>query len=141
ELLDGTRADDRRGHPGPGQQPGQRDVGRVVPELGGELLVRLDGLPVLDHALARSPLQRAGRQTLALLAEYAGELTAVERRPRDDADPVLDRGGDHLELDVPVEQVVDALLGHQPEEVPGRGGRLRLGEVPAGEVRRADVPY
>jgi hypothetical protein len=48
-------------------------------------------------------------------------------------------GGQHLELDGAFHKVIDGLLGHQAEEVPGLGGLLGGGEVPAGEVAAADV--
>ena len=63
----------------------------------------------------------------------------MQRRPRDDAEAVVERGGQHLELDGAVDQVVDRLLADQAEEVAPRCGLLGLGDVPAGEVRRADV--
>src|SRR5258707_5376500 len=47
--------------------------------------------------------------------------------------------GQHLELHRPRVQVVEALLRHEPEEVPRARRLVRLRDLPAGEVRRADV--
>ncbi len=65
----------------------------------------------------------------------------MQRRPRNDADPVRLCRREDLELDRPGHEVVDALFRHETEEVPPVGRLLRRGEVPAGEVRRADVAH
>ena len=46
-----------------------------------------------------------------------------------------------LDLEGPFGQVVEALLGGEPEEVPGVGGGLGQGEVPGGEVAAAHVGH
>src|SRR5699024_11833220 len=45
----------------------------------------------------------------------------------------------HLELDLAGEEVVQRLLGDEPERAAAGRGLVRLGDVPAGEVRGADV--
>ena len=48
-------------------------------------------------------------------------------------------GGDDLELDGTRVQVVEALLGDDPEEVARGRGALRLRDLPPREVAAADV--
>jgi hypothetical protein len=140
-LLDGTRTDDRRGHTGPGQQPGQREVGRVDAQFGGELLVAFDRLPVPFQRVSRPALAGPGAGALALFAQRPAEQSTVQRRPRNDAEAVVDRGRHHFQLDVTGHQVVDALLADQAEEVAAGGRLLCRGQVPAGEVGRTDVQH
>src|SRR5262245_42922158 len=92
ELVERARTDDPRGDPGPRQQPGQGDVGRVLAQIGAELLVRLDGRPVLLEGVSGTTGLGPARGALGLLAQRPGEQAAVQRRPRDDAHAVLLRG-------------------------------------------------
>ena len=55
--------------------------------------------------------------------------------------PYASAGGEHLELDRAGPQVVQALLRHEPERAAPAGGLAGLREVPAGEVRAADVDH
>src|SRR5689334_13439376 len=73
------------------------------------------------------------------LLERAAEEPAGERAPRDDAEPERAARGEHLELHRPRREVVEALLGDEPEEVARRGRGLRARDVPAREVAAADV--
>src|SRR5262245_23649718 len=139
QLLARTRADDGRRDTLAREQPGQRDVRGVLSERLAQLLVRLDGLPVLLQRLGGPTAGGAGARPVAKLAQRSGEQPTVQRRPRDDADPVRDRRRKHFELDRPGHEVVDALLRHEAQEVPAVGRLLSGGEVPAGEVRRANV--
>src|SRR5262249_30272402 len=63
----------------------------------------------------------------------------LERAPRDETEAVLLAGRDHLELDRAVDQVVEALLRDEAEEVPLASELAGAGDVPAGEIRGADV--
>jgi len=81
------------------------------------------------------------RRAFLLLAQHAAEQPAVQGRPRDHADAVVPRRGQHLQLDPPRCQVVQRLLAHQPEEVPLTRRLLCLREVPPGEVRRPEVQH
>ena len=71
--------------------------------------------------------------------EHAGEQPAPQRAPRDHAHPVVLARREHLELDRPLGEVVDALLGHEPEEMTSLRGLVRLRDIPAGEVAPTDV--
>ena len=51
ELVLGPRADDRGGHGGLGQQPGEADVSGFMTQLVGQILVLLDLSPVLVERL------------------------------------------------------------------------------------------
>ncbi len=57
------------------------------------------------------------------------------------ADPVGLTRRQHLELDHAGVEVVQALLRHQPQRAPPPGGLVGLHDVPAGEVRAADVQH
>src|SRR4051794_17574708 len=139
ELLERARADDRAGHRRLVQQPRQADQGRRGTQHVAEGLVGLDrGAVLLEAALG--PLVEAALALLRL-TDDAAEQAALQRAPRDHAEPVLLRGGQHLQLDVPDEQVVDGLLADQAEEVAVPGRLLRLSEVPAREVAAADVEH
>src|SRR5215469_9234233 len=119
------------------QQPGQRYCSRLLAEFLAEHLVRLDLVAVPLYGLLR-PASEA-TPALALLPEDAAEQAAFQRRPRDDADSVVESGGQHLQLDRPGHQVVDALLADESEESASNCGVIGLRDVPGGEVRRADI--
>src|SRR4029079_5750735 len=59
----------------------------------------------------------------------------------DETEAVLLARGEHLELDRSIDQVVEALLRDEPEEVPRARPLRRLRDVPAREGRRADVEH
>ena len=62
ELLERARADDGGGHAGPPEKPSDRDVRRLLPDLGAELFVRLELramlLDFLLEALTCAPARR-----------------------------------------------------------------------------------
>src|SRR3954447_7375773 len=139
QLLHRARADDRRGDARPVQQPGEPDVGGRLAELAAQRLVLLQRRPVLLEVLLGAAL--VAPAALARLLQRPGEQAAVQRAPGDDADPVLLRGRDHLELDLPGEQVVDRLLADQALEVAPGGRLVGRGDLPAGVVGGADVEH
>ena len=63
----------------------------------------------------------------------------MERAVGDETDAKAAQGGDPLHLHGSQGEVVQALLGCQTQKVPGGGGALGEGHVPAGEVPAADV--
>ena len=69
----------------------------------------------------------------------ASEPPEVERAVRDQADSEAAQRGDQFQLHGSHGEVIEALLGRQAREVPCRGGALREGHVPGGEVAAADV--
>ena len=87
------------------------------PSFVAERLVALD----LSRCSASSfwVASDADRPVSRCLREDAAEQPAHQRAPRDDADAVVPRRGDHLLLDVALDEVVQALLADEPEEVPG----------------------
>ncbi len=85
------------------------------------------------------PAPAAAPAALAFLAQRAAEQPAVQRRPRDDAEAVVLGGRDDLHLRAALGQVVQALLADQAEGAAPGGGLVRLGDVPAREVRGAGV--
>ncbi len=111
-----ARADDRRRHARAGaaarrarRRPARGRVRRRSPRMprsASRCVAGRVGGAALEPALA-----------VALLAQHAAEQPAVQRRPRDDAEAVVLRGRQHLELDVAGHQVVDRLLADQPGEV------------------------
>jgi hypothetical protein len=96
---------------------------------------------VLGERVGRPALRRPAGGSFLQLADRAREQAAVQRRPRDDPDAVLDGGRYDLKLHVAGQQVVDALLADEPEEVAAVRRLLRRGQVPAGEVGRPDVAH
>src|ERR1700722_17241884 len=164
QLVQRPGPDDRGGHRGLVQQPGQRDPGRVLAEVGAERLVGLDLGPDLLDGLGR-PASRAppagrtriltartraagpariraagtARARSAVPPEHPAQHPAVQRAPRDDPDAVSLAGGQHLQLDRARREVVQGLLAYQPEHRAAGGSLLGLGDVPAREVRRAHV--
>ena len=97
EVLGRARPDDGPGHRRPGQQPGQADRARLLADLRAEVLVRLElraaGLDRLGGAAGVAPA------AVALLAHDATEQAALQRRPRDHAEPVGLGRRQHLALD------------------------------------------
>jgi len=75
------------------------------------------------------------------LRGHAGEQAARERAPRQQPNAIVAGGAQHLQLDGPLDQVVDRLLRGQAEEVPGLRGLLGSGKVPASEVAAADIAH
>src|SRR5690606_38670002 len=128
ELLLHPRADDRRGYRGLVQQPGQGELARLVAQLGRQVLVGGELVPVPRHGLGRAALQPP--DPLVLLLDHAAEQAAVQRGPGDDADAVVLGGRDHLELDAALDQVVQRLLADQTQVAAPVRRLLRRGEVP-----------
>ncbi len=120
------------------QQPRQSDVGRGLAQLVAQGLVGLELLAVLGDPLLGA---LRGAAALLLLAQDPGQQTALQRAPGDDAHAVGLAGGQDLQLDGALQQVVDALLAGQAREVTGASCLLGLGDVPAREVRRARVEH
>src|SRR5205814_50190 len=136
QLLHRARPDDRRADGGVGEQPGERDVGGRRAELAAEALVRLELRAVPLDALLEAFARAAA---LLRLLERAAEQAARERAPRDHPDAVRAARGQHLQLDRARAQVVEALLGDEPEEVARRRPGVRLRDLPAGEVAAPHV--
>src|SRR5262249_10813043 len=136
ELLHGPRTDDRRRHRRLAEEPGEGDVRGRVAQLAAEALV---GVQLRTPFLDAPPDAVAPAAALRDPRARAAEQPARERAPRDDADPERPARRDQLELDRPRGEVVEALLGDEPEEVTRRGRRLRHGDVPGREVAAPDV--
>src|SRR3954453_341417 len=77
ELLDRPRPDDRSGDGVAGQQPGERDVRRIVAELPAEVFVRLDLLAMALEEVLGATLGTP--DPLLLLAQHPAEKAAVQR--------------------------------------------------------------
>src|SRR6202012_937880 len=75
----------------------------------------------------------------ALLAQYRGQQSAVQRAPGQHAEAITLAGRQHLELDGAHRQVVQRLLTYQPEGPVAASSLLRLSDVPASEVGRSSV--
>ena len=59
---------------------------------------------------------------------------ARERAPRDHAEPVFAAGGKHFEFGAALDQVVQALLGHEAELVSCARTLVRLGDFPSRKI-------
>src|SRR6185369_4809291 len=125
-----------------GQHPGQRDVRRLLAELGAEALERVDLRAVArNHVLRPLALPAPGAPVPAVpaLALRAAQRPAAERAVRDQPQAVRGAGGRNLELHRALDQAVLALLADQAQEVAARRRLAGPGDVPPREVRRADV--
>jgi hypothetical protein len=121
------------------QQPGKRYVGGLFAELVAERFVGFEPrLVLLDIRLIPA---EAAATTFAGVCEGPAEHPPSERAPRDQAEAVVAKGGDDLELDRAVGQVVEALLADQAHEVLLACELLGGRDVPAGEVAAADVEH
>src|SRR5580658_6450411 len=96
----------------------------MLAQFRAERLVSLDLCAVCGEQLLR--LLRRRTTTGLLFREDAPQEPLHQRAPRDDADAVVLRCRDDLLLDMALDEVVQALLAHEPEEMPGVGGLLRL---------------
>ena len=92
----------------------------LLAELGAQRLPRLELRAVLLDLPLRVLAASAGPRCLARSAPPS--KPPRERAPGDQAQPVACGRRDHLELDRSRVQVVEALLGHQPERVPRARG-------------------
>src|SRR5580658_2650445 len=111
----------------------------MLAQLFAERLVALDLCAVCGEQLLR--LLRRRTTTGLLFREDAPQQPLHQRAPRDDADAVVLRRGDDLLLDMALDEVVQALLAHEPQEVAAASGLLRLRDRPARKVRRADIEH
>src|SRR5262245_27851726 len=114
ELRHRSRADDGCRHSRLREQPCQRHFPRRDVDLPAERLVRLDLRAVL---LDRSLLLLVGATSLARLGEHAPEHATAERAPWQHTQPVRARGRQYLKLDRARRQIVETLLGDEPEEM------------------------
>src|SRR5205823_4613879 len=101
-------------------------------------LVLLERRAVLRDRLLRVVARAAPAR---LLLEHAAEHAALQRAPRDETEAVRLACGHHLELDRAIDQVVERLLAYEPVEVTRARRLVRLRDVPAGEIRGADVDH
>ncbi len=93
------------------------------------------------QCLRRAALRAFHGLARGQLPQHAAQQSAVQRGPREHGHPVPQTGRNDLEFDVPGDEVVDALLRDDPEEIPARGVLLGLRDVPAGEIGGADVTH
>ena len=136
ELGHRAGADDRARDAVLREEPRQGDGGRLLTEVGAQLLPLLQLRAQLVDALQR--LRRLAARAVGV-AEHTAEQPARQRAPRDHADAVLAARRQHLELDGAHQQVVVALLADEAERVNTGGGLVGADDVPAGEVAAADV--
>ena len=104
----------------------------------------LDAVPVG----LRQPAGAAGvevgaraRGSRLAAAVLAGQQAVLQREERQHAQPEPLARGDHLALDVAVEQGVPVLHRDEPLEALGRRGPGRVRDLPPVEVRAADVAH
>src|SRR6185437_9817388 len=112
QLVEIGGADDRRGHVGLAQHPGERGLGGRAVLAQRDLLQPVDNLPVAvaigaggDDSVVLGPLGRAA----ALLAAIAGEEAARQRRIRDQADALLLAELVHLAFFLALDEIVEIL--------------------------------
>ena len=140
-----ARADDHRRHARPPQHPVQRHLRHRLAGLGRDRLQRIDDFeqkfvrhlrPFLDHQRTVEPALLGLRLTAPQLPR---EPPPAQRTPHHRAHALVERQRHQLTLVVPPHERVIGLVRHIPRPpVPLRSGQ-RLHEVPAREIRAADV--
>ena len=126
------------------QQPVERDLRDRLAGLGGDLVQGVDDpeqVLVVDSA-GRCPGCRVracrGSGRLAA-ADLAGEPAPAERAPDHRADALVERQRHQLPFVIAAEQRVIGLVRDVARKAVALRDRERLHQVPAGEVRAADV--
>ena len=96
------------------QQPREGDDCRRISALIAEGFPLLELVAVLFNALADISALAAH---LFRLFQHPAEKATIKRTPRNHAKAILTAGGEDLELDHSVVQVVEALLANEPHEI------------------------
>ena len=145
QLLLVARADDHGRHGRPLEQPVERDLRHGLAGLPGDRVEGVDDpVEVLvghlrpDVGRDLAPQAARLRQRLAA-ADLAGQPAPAERAPDDRADLLVEGQRHQLPLVVAADQRVVRLVGDVAGEAVPLGDGQRLHQVPAGEVRAADV--
>src|ERR1700677_4882074 len=138
-----TRADDDVGDGRTAQQPVERDLRNRLAGFLGDAIERVDDIEQAFLFVARSGFRngvRTGARLRRLSApDFAGELAPAERAPDDRADALVAPELHQLPFIVAIEQRIIGLMRDIAGiAVPVRR-RERLHQVPAGEIRAADV--
>ena len=125
ELIAGARPDDQRGHAGPAEGPGQRDLGGrdlvLLRDADQELHDVVEALGVVDRRLV--PVRQLARsdRRLVVPAVFAGQQPARQRAPHQDAQALVDGQRDQLVLRLAgLQGVVDLLADQRRQVQPGR---------------------
>jgi len=145
QLLVGAGADDQRGYRGAAEQPGERDLGRRRVVRGGHVVQHLDRVVQLLLVADRRLVPGAGHLPRSIrwrpgTPVLSGQQPAGQRRPDQDAEPLVDGERHELVLGVPgLKRVVDLLRG-EPLAAAGVRDRQRLHQLPAAVVGRREVP-
>ena len=133
QLLERTRAEDRRGDARPVGEPGQRHLGHRHAAVLGDLLHGVDDPPGAFgaapvpglHPAVRVLAEPGGAGGPLVAAVLARQPAAAQRAPRQQAEAGVDGGGHDLPLDLPDEQAVLRLQRHRGRQVRARGPGAR----------------
>src|SRR6056297_2758799 len=136
ELIHGARPDDGRGDDRVVQQPGQRDFGGRMAYAAAQVFLALQ---LRALALDAGGEVLLGAPAAVVLLQRAAQEAAGQRAPGQQPHAVVAAGGDDLQLEHAVLEVVDALLAHQSRAAAPRRFLAGGGDVPAGKIARAGV--
>src|SRR5882724_1999496 len=138
-----ARADDDIRNSRSLQQPVQGDLRHALAGFLGDPVERIDDAVEVFLGYRRAVVRR-GVQTADLrhglaAPEVAGEPPPAERAPDDGADLLVDAQGHELPFVLAPDQRIVGLMGDVARQSVLLGDRQRLHQVPAREVRTADV--
>src|SRR3984957_9026394 len=143
QLLFVTRADDDVGDGRTAQQPIERDLRNGFTRLLGESVKRVDDGEQAPLVVSRPGLRNGVRTCAGLrrlpAPDFTRELAPAERAPDDRADALIAAKLHQLPFIVAVEQRIIGLVRDIAGVAVTVRGRERLHEMPAGEIRAADV--
>jgi len=143
QLVGRAGPDDHRRHRRPGQQPGQRHLGRGGAATLGHLHQGLDDVVqlvlVADRGLVPAGQEPGLLWVRLVAAVLAAQQPAGQGAPDEDAEALVDGDGHQFVLGLTGLQRVVDLLADQPGQAPPLGDAQRLHQLPAGVVGTADI--
>jgi hypothetical protein len=138
QLLDGSGTDDRRSHDGVVQKPSQGHGGGRCAQLFTQCLVLFQLGPVFIDFLQGF---LAGAPAAFQLFQGSGQKAAAKGTPGDQSQAVISAGGDNLQFEHAVVEVVDALFAGQTSQTASGSFLAGGGNVPCREVAGPHVNH
>ena len=137
-MLDGSGTDDGRGHDGVVQKPGQGHGGGRFAQLFAQGLVLFQLGPVIVNFLQGV---LAGTPAAFQFLQGSAQKAAAQGAPRDQSQAVMPAGGDDLQFQHAVVQVVDALFAGETCQTAFGSFLTGGGDVPSREVAGSHVDH
>src|SRR6202042_516951 len=143
QLLFVPRADDNVGDSRAPQEPVERNLWNCLAGLLGDAIERVDNIEQALLVVARPGFRngvRAGARLRRLSApDFTRQLAPAERAPDDRANALIAAELHQLPFVVAIEQRIIGLVGDIAGIAVTVRSRERLHQMPAGEIRAADV--